>query len=93
MSQLRHEMETEGFEAAGGKGETDSVPGLSAAGPAGPSLTAKCAHLVDMAKKNPALFIPVKVGEANRRDLWQTTKRRAQCLRKPEKPKMKRSDA
>ena len=56
-------------------------------------MTAKCAHLVDMAKKSPALFIPVKVGEANRRDLWQTTKRRAQCLRKPEKPKMKRSDA
>jgi hypothetical protein len=24
--------------------------------------TAKYAHVVDMAKKNPALFIPVKVG-------------------------------
>jgi hypothetical protein len=25
-------------------------------------MTAKYAHVVDMAKKNPALFIPVKVG-------------------------------
>ena len=61
-------------------------------GDADTRMTAKSAHVVDMAKKNPALFIPVKVGEANRRDLWQTTKRRAQCFRKSEKPKMKRSD-
>jgi len=27
-----------------------------------PRMTAKYAHVVDMAKKNPALFIPVKVG-------------------------------
>jgi len=25
-------------------------------------MTAKYAHVVDMAKKNPALFIPVKLG-------------------------------
>jgi len=25
-------------------------------------MTVKCAHVVDMAKENPALFIPVKVG-------------------------------
>jgi hypothetical protein len=25
-------------------------------------MTSKYAHVVDMAKKNPALFIPVKVG-------------------------------
>ena len=29
---------------------------------ADPRMTAKYAHVVDMAKKNPALFIPVKVG-------------------------------
>jgi hypothetical protein len=27
-----------------------------------PRMTAKYAHVVDMAKENPALFIPVKVG-------------------------------
>src|ERR1035437_3780472 len=31
-------------------------------GHADPRMTAKYAHVVDMAKKNPALFIPVKVG-------------------------------
>jgi hypothetical protein len=31
-------------------------------GHADPRMTAKCAHVVDMAKKNPALFVPVKVG-------------------------------
>jgi integrase len=31
-------------------------------GHADPRMTARYAHLVDMAKKNPALFIPVKVG-------------------------------
>jgi hypothetical protein len=27
-----------------------------------PRMTARYTHVVDMAKKNPALFIPVKVG-------------------------------
>ena len=27
-----------------------------------PRMTARYAHVVDMAKKNPALFIPAKVG-------------------------------
>jgi integrase len=27
-----------------------------------PRMTARYAHVVDMAKRNPALFIPVKVG-------------------------------
>ena len=31
-------------------------------GHADPRMTAKYAHVVDMAKKNPALLIPVKVG-------------------------------
>ena len=31
-------------------------------GHADPRMTAKCAHVVAKAKKNPALFIPVKVG-------------------------------
>jgi integrase/recombinase XerD len=31
-------------------------------GHADPRMTARYAHVVDMAKKNPALFIPVKVG-------------------------------
>jgi integrase len=31
-------------------------------GHADPRMTSKYAHVVDMAKKNPALFIPVKVG-------------------------------
>ena len=31
-------------------------------GHADPRMTAKYAHVVDMAKKNPALFIPAKVG-------------------------------
>jgi hypothetical protein len=31
-------------------------------GYADPRMTAKYAHAVDMTKKNPALFIPVKVG-------------------------------
>jgi hypothetical protein len=31
-------------------------------GYADPRMTAKYAHVVDMAKKNPALFIPAKVG-------------------------------
>ena len=31
-------------------------------GHANPRMTARYAHVVDMAKKNPALFIPVKVG-------------------------------
>ena len=31
-------------------------------GHADPRMTAKYAHVVDMAKKNPAWFIPVKVG-------------------------------
>jgi integrase len=30
-------------------------------GHADPRMTAKCGHVVDMAQKNPALFIPVKV--------------------------------
>ena len=30
-------------------------------GHASPRMTSKYAHVVDMAKKNPALFIPVKV--------------------------------
>jgi hypothetical protein len=30
-------------------------------GHADPRMTAKYAHVVDMAKKNPALFIPAKV--------------------------------
>jgi site-specific recombinase XerD len=30
-------------------------------GRAGPRLTARYAHVVDMAKKSPALFFPVKV--------------------------------
>ena len=31
-------------------------------GHAAPCMTAKCAHVVDMVKKNPALFIPAKMG-------------------------------
>ena len=31
-------------------------------GHADPRMTARYAHVVDMAKKNPVLFIPVKVG-------------------------------
>jgi integrase/recombinase XerD len=31
-------------------------------GHAEPRMTAKYAHVVDTAKKNPALFVPVKVG-------------------------------
>ena len=31
-------------------------------GHADPRMTARYAHVVDMAKRNPALFIPVKVG-------------------------------
>jgi uncharacterized protein (UPF0332 family) len=31
-------------------------------GRADPRITARYAHVVDMAKRNPALFIPVKVG-------------------------------
>jgi len=31
-------------------------------GHADPRMTSKYAHVVDMATKNPALFIPVKVG-------------------------------
>jgi len=31
-------------------------------GHANPRMTSKYAHVVDMATKNPALFIPVKVG-------------------------------
>jgi integrase len=31
-------------------------------GHANPRMTARYAHVVDMAKKNPVLFIPVKVG-------------------------------
>ena len=31
-------------------------------GHADPRMTAKYAHVVDMAKKNPALFIPAKMG-------------------------------
>ncbi|MCX6634165.1 MAG: hypothetical protein NT090_03615 [Acidobacteria bacterium] len=31
-------------------------------GHAGPRMTARSAHVVDMAKRNPALVIPAKVG-------------------------------
>jgi integrase/recombinase XerD len=31
-------------------------------GHADPRMTARYAHVVDMAKRNPALFIPVKAG-------------------------------
>jgi integrase len=31
-------------------------------GHADPRMTSRYAHVVDMAKRNPALFIPVKVG-------------------------------
>jgi integrase/recombinase XerD len=31
-------------------------------GHADPRMTARYAHVVDMVKKNPALFIPVRVG-------------------------------
>ena len=32
-------------------------------GHANPRMTARYAHVVDMAKKNPPLFIPVKIGK------------------------------
>ena len=40
----------------------DGSGSTSFMGHADPRMTAKYAHMVDMAKKNPALFIPAKVG-------------------------------
>jgi hypothetical protein len=39
-------------------------------GQAGPRMTARYAHVVDMPKKNPALFIPAKVREDTRPSFW-----------------------
>jgi site-specific recombinase XerD len=46
-------------------------------GHADPRMTARYAHVVDMAQRNPALFIPVKAGlgesiSSGSTDLWQT---------------------
>jgi integrase len=38
------------------------LPAEHILGHADPRMTARYAHVVDMAKRNPALFIPVKVG-------------------------------
>ena len=40
---------------------SDEREGCADLGHADPRMTAEYAHVVDVAKKNPALFIPVKV--------------------------------
>ena len=54
---LRHKAGTLGYLHTGDLGAVQDFMGH-----ADPRMTAKYAHVVDMAKKNPALFIPVKVG-------------------------------
>jgi integrase/recombinase XerD len=54
---LRHAAGTLGYLDTGDPRAVQDFPGH-----ADPRTTAKYAHVVDMAKKNPALFIPVKVG-------------------------------
>ena len=54
---LRHTADTLGYLHTG-----DLRAVQDFLGHADPRMTAKYAHVVDMAMKNPALFIPVKVG-------------------------------
>ena len=56
---LRHTAATLGYLHTG-----DLLAVQEFLGHADPRMTARYAHVVDMAKRNPALFIPVKIGAA-----------------------------
>jgi integrase len=56
---LRHAAAPLGYLDTGDLRAVQDFPGH-----ADPRMTARYAHVVDMAKRNPALFIPIKIGWA-----------------------------